>query len=156
MCIRDRCLATGHLSREEIFHLVPLAKKIGVRSIVLTHPIYGSTGLTDPEMRQLTEYENVFAEMCYIFMPIDGFSPEEMAEHIRSVGTERIILSTDSGQISMEPPHVCMQKFICLLYTSFYLFPDFLDITFRKLLSHIHHPLLCLKIYAAVCTGRQP
>lgn len=112
------CLATGHLSREEIFHLVPLAKKIGVRSIVLTHPIYGSTGLTDPEMRQLTEYENVFAEMCYIFMPIDGFSPEEMAEHIRSVGTERIILSTDSGQISMEPPHVCMQKFIDLLSSS--------------------------------------
>lgn len=109
-------LATGHISRDEIFHIVPLAKSRGVRSIVLTHPIYASTALTDAEMRELTgEYENVFAEMCYIFMPIDGFTAEQMVAHIRAVGPERVLLCTDSGQCSMEPPDVCMQRYFDLL-----------------------------------------
>lgn len=109
-------LATGHISRDEVFHLVPLAKAHGVRSIILTHPIYAATGLSDQEMRELTdEYENVFAEMCYIFMPIDGFTPEEMISHIRSVGTDKIILSTDSGQCSQDAPHVAMAKYLQLL-----------------------------------------
>ena len=109
-------LATGHISRDEVFHLVPLAKARGVRSIVLTHPIYPATGLSDQEMRELTtEYENVFAEMCYIFMPIDGFTAEEMVNHIRQVGPDRILLSTDSGQISQDAPHVTMERYLNLL-----------------------------------------
>lgn len=109
-------LATGHISRDEVFHLVPLAKAHGVRSIVLTHPIYPATNLSDREMRELTtEYENVFAEMCYIFMPIDGFTPEEMINHIHQVGPDRIILSTDSGQKSQDAPHIAMAHYLNLL-----------------------------------------
>ena len=53
--------------------------------------------------------------MCYIFMPIDGFTAEQMVAHIHAVGPERVLLCTDSGQCSMEPPDVCMQRYFDLL-----------------------------------------
>lgn len=115
----DIALGTGHISREEIFRTVPLAKSRGVRSIVLTHPTYETTRLTDEEMIALTrEYDHVYAEMCYTFTTLNGVAAEEMASHIRKVGPEKVLLSTDSGQRAGDAPYVCMQKWLDMLANS--------------------------------------
>ncbi|MBP5212226.1 MAG: hypothetical protein J6Z30_05150 [Pyramidobacter sp.] len=95
-------LATGHVSREEVFHLVPLARDLGVEKIILTHPIYETTKLSVADIRALTAPGGVWAEQSYALIPIDGQTPARIAEYIRGVGAEHTILSTDLGQASRQ------------------------------------------------------
>jgi len=94
----DLILATGHISKEEVFHLVPLARSLGVNKIILTHPAYETTELTVDEIRQLTALGGVYAEQSYALMPIDNLTPADVAAHIRGVGAEHTIMTTDLGQ----------------------------------------------------------
>ena len=91
-------LATGHLSKEEVFFLVPLAKSMGVDKIILTHPAYETTELSVEDIRSLTALGGVYAEQSYALMPIDNLTPGDIAAYIRGVGPEHTILSTDLGQ----------------------------------------------------------
>ena len=91
-------LATGHISREEVFHLVPLARSLGVRKIILTHPSYETTRLSLDDLRELTALDGVYAEQSYALMPIDGQTPAQVAGYIREVGAEHTIMTTDLGQ----------------------------------------------------------
>ena len=96
----DLILATGHLSKEEVFHLVPLAKSLGVRKVILTHPAYETTRLTVEEIRQLVSLGGVYAEQSYALMPIDHLTPADVAAYIRGVGAEHTVMSSDLGQKS--------------------------------------------------------
>lgn len=91
-------LATGHISKEEVFHLVPLARSMGVEKIILTHPAYETTKLSVADMLQLTALGGVYAEQSYALMPIDHLTPGDIAAYIRGVGAQHTILSTDLGQ----------------------------------------------------------
>ena len=91
-------LATGHISREEVFHLVPLARSLGVRKIILTHPSYETTRLSLDDLRELTALDGVYEEQSYALMPIDGQTPAQVAGYIREVGAEHTIMTTDLGQ----------------------------------------------------------
>ena len=46
-------LATGHLSRDEIFAVVDAALEAGVRDIVITHPEFPSQDLSVEDQRRL-------------------------------------------------------------------------------------------------------
>lgn len=108
-------LATGHLTRREVLELVPLASSLGVERIILTHPAYHATGLTDEDLLKLTALPGVFAEQSYALMPVDGLSIGEIARMIRLVGPERTILSTDLGQIGGLSPAGGMARYLEML-----------------------------------------
>ena len=91
-------LATGHISKEEVFHLVPLARSLGVEKIILTHPAYETTALTVEDILSLTALGGVYAEESYALMPIDNLTPADVASYIRGVGEEHTIMTTDLGQ----------------------------------------------------------
>ncbi len=111
----DLILATGHLSKEEVFYLVPLARSLGVEKIILTHPAYVTTRLTVPEIRQLTALGGVYAEQSYALMPIDHLTPGDVADYIRGVGPEHTIMSTDLGQRAGMSPGEGMGLFVSLM-----------------------------------------
>lgn len=94
----DLILATGHISKEEVFHLVPLARSMGVGKIILTHPAYETTKLTVEDILRLTALGGVYAEESYALMPIDDLTPADVATYIRGVGAEHTIMTTDLGQ----------------------------------------------------------
>lgn len=94
----DLILATGHISREEVFHLVPLARSMGVNKIILTHPAYETTHLTVDDINQLTVLGGVYAEQSYALMPIDHLTAADIASYIRGVGEAHTIMTTDLGQ----------------------------------------------------------
>lgn len=96
----DLILATGHISKEEVFHLVPLARSLGVGKIILTHPAYETTELTVKDILSLAALGGVYAEQSYALMPIDDLTPVDVAEYIRGVGAEYTVMSTDLGQRS--------------------------------------------------------
>ena len=111
----DLILATGHISKEEVFHLVPLARSMGVQKIILTHPAYETTELTVEDILQLTALGGVYAEQSYALMPIDHLTPADVAAYIRGVGAQHTILSTDLGQRSRISSGEGMKLFASLM-----------------------------------------
>lgn len=98
----DMVLATGHLSRDEIFAVVEAAREEGVRRIVVTHPEFPSQDLSAKDQIRLVE-QGALMERC--FAPAHGgkVSWEKMFENIRAAGVENSFLSTDLGQPTNPP-----------------------------------------------------
>lgn len=96
----DLVLATGHLSAREVEALVPEAVRRGVKRIILTHPLYQVTALSAADMRDLCRLPGVYAELSYVNIEIDDLPVEAYAEVIRTVGPEKVILSSDLGQVN--------------------------------------------------------
>jgi hypothetical protein len=93
----DMILATGHLSRDEIFELVPRALALGVKKIVITHPEFPSQRLSGSEQRLLADMGAVL-EHCFTTTHTGKASWELLFANVRATGTARVILSTDLGQ----------------------------------------------------------
>jgi len=111
----DLILATGHISKAEVFHLVPLARSMGVEKIILTHPAYETTELTVEDILQLTALGGVYAEQSYALMPIDDLTPADVAAYIKGVGPEHTIVTTDLGQRSRMSSGEGMKLFASLM-----------------------------------------
>ncbi len=114
----DMVLATGHITVEETKAVVDKAVDIGIRRIVITHPITAHAGgqPTIDEMKRFAE------QGCYIEHVLFGLMPrarviteEELAEAIREIGPERCIMSTDAGQVFNPPPAYAMRMFIAMM-----------------------------------------
>jgi len=93
-------LATGHLSVSESIALVQMAKAMGLRKIVVTHP--ESELVRMPlEVQQELSGPGVYFERCFVDTTQSmncATSIEEIGERIRRVGFESTLLSTDLGQ----------------------------------------------------------
>ena len=101
---RNRCiLATGHLHADEVKRLVPLALEVGIRRIILTHPHYPSIQLSDSDQKALAKRPEVFIEHCFAVHIQDGVALDAYAQAIRVTGPEKVLLSTDFGQVSSDP-----------------------------------------------------
>jgi Family of unknown function (DUF6282) len=93
----DLVLATGHLSRDEIFTVVDAAVAAGVKTIVVTHPEFPSQSIGAGDQRALAE-KGALLERCFT-TPHTGKVPwETWIENIRATGAENSVLSTDLGQ----------------------------------------------------------
>lgn len=92
-------LATGHSSPEEDLMLVREAKRAGVASIVVTHPMIPPVSMTVAQMR---EAAGMGAYIEFVYNALIGstkvFDVPEYAQAIRAVGPEHCILSSDLGQ----------------------------------------------------------
>ena len=98
----DMVLATGHLSRDEIFALVDGAVAAGVRQIVVTHPEFPSQSLSIPDQQALAE-RGALLERCFT-TPHTGKAPWELiCRASREVGPHHTVWSSDLGQV-FNPP----------------------------------------------------
>ncbi len=95
-------LATGHLSRNEIFAVVDAALEEGVTDIVITHPEFPSQDLSVEEQRALAE-RGALLERCFTTPHTGKVSWERWLDNIRAAGPENSVLSTDLGQV-FNPP----------------------------------------------------
>jgi hypothetical protein len=95
-------LATGHLSRDEIFAVVDAALQAGVRDIVITHPEFPSQDLLQKDQRALAD-KGALLERCFTTPHTGKVSWERWLENIRAAGPEHSVLSTDLGQV-FNPP----------------------------------------------------
>jgi len=95
-------LATGHLSRNEIFAVVDAALEEGVTDIVITHPEFPSQDLSVEDQRALAE-RGALLERCFTTPHTGKVTWEHWLENIRAAGPENSVLSTDLGQV-FNPP----------------------------------------------------
>ncbi|GBD22273.1 hypothetical protein HRbin28_02752 [bacterium HR28] len=95
-------LATGHLGRDEIFAVVQAAREEGVRHIIVTHPDFPSQALTAEDQVRLAEM-GAYLEHCFTPLYSGKVLWETAFAHIRAVGPERVVLSTDLGQPDNPP-----------------------------------------------------
>jgi hypothetical protein len=95
-------LATGHLSREEIFAVVDAAVAEGVEVIVITHPEFPSQNLSVDDQRALAA-RGALLERCFTTPHTGKVEWERWLSNIRDCGPENSVLSTDLGQV-FNPP----------------------------------------------------
>lgn len=98
----DMVLATGHLSGTEIGKVVTAATDAGVRRIVVTHPEFTSQKVPAQVQRELAE-QGALMERCFTTPHSGKVSWSQLFEHVRAVGPEHSVLSSDLGQ-PFNPP----------------------------------------------------
>jgi len=95
----DVVLATGHISPMEVDAVVRRAEELGIRRIIITHPMF----LVNAEMDDMKRWVKQGA--CLEFTAINSFPestlyalpPVKIAGAINAVGADRVILSSDAG-----------------------------------------------------------
>lgn len=109
--VRDRqlVLGTGHVSPAEILAVAHRARELGIDKLLITHAMAEVPGLSLAQMQTLADL-GAYLELDYVnaLMGETAVDPahrawrkvtlEEMAEAIRAIGSEQIILSTDLGR----------------------------------------------------------
>jgi hypothetical protein len=90
-------LATGHLSRDEIFTVVDAAREEGVQEIVITHPDFPSQDLSIDDQASLAA-RGALLERCFTTPHTGKVTWERLFDTIRATGPEHSVLSTDLGQ----------------------------------------------------------
>jgi hypothetical protein len=98
----DLVLATGHLSRDEIFTLVDGAVEAGVQTIVVTHPEFPSQNLSPEDQVELAR-KGALLERAFTTPYTGKCSWERIFEATRAVGAENTVWATDLGQV-FNPP----------------------------------------------------
>lgn len=111
-------LATGHLSADEILDLVPLALARGVRRIIITHPHYPAVALSDGQLGRLVRYPGVYIEHCYAVHTIEQVPLERFTKSILETGSDRVVLSTDFGQLHSLPFPDGSQRYLAELISA--------------------------------------
>jgi hypothetical protein len=98
----DLVLATGHLSRDEIFAVVDAAADEGVRRVIVTHPEFTSQRIKPDDQRELAE-RGAYLERCFTTAYTGKCSWDEMFDGVRAAGAARSFFSSDLGQ-PFNPP----------------------------------------------------
>jgi hypothetical protein len=93
----DLVLATGHLSRDEIFAVVDAALGIGVKRIIITHPEFPSQNINARDQHALAE-RGCYLERCFTTPYTGKTTWELMFANIRASGFRQSFVATDLGQ----------------------------------------------------------
>jgi hypothetical protein len=102
----DMVLGTGHISVQEIYAVTARARQMGVK-VTITHPLNSMFGslLTMGQQKELAAMGAYIEHTFVTCMPFFGsMSPKVIAEHVKAVGEEHCILSTDFGQVLHPAP----------------------------------------------------
>ncbi len=108
----DLVLATGHISIDEIFLVLDMAKSYGIWRVVVNHPLTNIIGANIEDQMEMAKYG--YLEHCFVAcMPQhDALNPREIAGAIEEVGYKRCIMATDFGQIHNPHPTEGMKMFV--------------------------------------------
>lgn len=95
-------LATGHLSRDEIFIVSDAAAAAGVTKIIITHPEFTSQRISPDDQRELGA-RGVYLERCFTTPHTGKCSWEDLFAGVRAAGAAHSFFSSDLGQ-PFNPP----------------------------------------------------
>lgn len=117
----DVALGTGHISPSEIFTVVEAARDAGVKKIIVTHPEFHIVGMSLEEEKRIVKDYDVLLEKVYA-QPIGGGVykknlPDNVA-HMKEIGCEHFIVSTDGGQMQNPEWYNTIAEYIDYLYDS--------------------------------------
>ncbi|MEK9143511.1 MAG: DUF6282 family protein [Patescibacteria group bacterium] len=107
-------LATGHISWQESLKLVKAANALGIKKIIVTHPIYQKIAMPIAVQKHLTTY-GAKIEHCFSMYSIDNIPISEIASQIKAVGYQNCIMSSDVGQTFSPSPSIALKTFSQLL-----------------------------------------
>ncbi len=97
----DAALATGHITIKEAKAVVRDAAKAGVKKIIVTHPLASFVNYSLNDMKEILDLGATFLEHVFndttrqVGHPI---TRKALYEGIKGIGSDRCIMSTDSGQ----------------------------------------------------------
>ena len=97
----DVALGTGHITSREAKVAVREAAKVGVKKIIVTHPLATFVNYTNEDMKEVLDKGAMFLEHVFndvtrqVAYPI---TQKKLADAIRAIGAKYIVMSTDSGQ----------------------------------------------------------
>jgi hypothetical protein len=98
----DVVLATGHLSRDEIFTVVDAAVAAGVDTIVVTHPEFPSQSISPADQQRLAE-RGALMERAMTTAYTGKCTWDAIFKATRAVGAEHTVWGSDLGQV-FNPP----------------------------------------------------
>ncbi|OGE88988.1 MAG: hypothetical protein A3J07_04795 [Candidatus Doudnabacteria bacterium RIFCSPLOWO2_02_FULL_49_13] len=107
-------LATGHISSQESQILVRRAVQLGIKRIIVTHPIYQKINMSLGLQKELAD-RGAYIEQCYSMYSIDKIPISKIARQIKVIGADRCILSSDMGQVFSKSPDQALLDFTHLL-----------------------------------------
>jgi hypothetical protein len=107
-------LATGHVGRDEVLHVVRRARALGVERIVVTHCQSDPPGLRPGDHEALAA-AGALLELTYVTLDMGRASARDTAALIRRVGARHVVLSSDLGQVDRPPPGEGLARFRELL-----------------------------------------
>ena len=107
-------LATGHISVKESVNLIDKTINIGIKKIIITHPIYQKINMSINDQIYLAK-KGCFIESCYSMYSIDKIPISKIAYQIKEIGPKNIILSSDVGQTFSPSPSKALFLFSKLL-----------------------------------------
>jgi len=94
-------LGTGHITKQEALAVVKEAARIGVKKIIVTHPLATFVNYSMDDMKEALNLGATFIEHCFndvtrqVAFPI---TQKTISDAIRAIGAKYTIMSTDSGQ----------------------------------------------------------
>lgn len=118
----DVILNLGHISFDEMKIVVPEAKKLGIGRIVVDHPFFSK--LSVAEQVTLADHGAYINFTAGELLPRWWrLSIEDFASAIRRIGSGRMLLSSDCGQVH-NPQEVESLRIVCQLLIEEGLHPD--------------------------------
>jgi hypothetical protein len=106
-------LATGHIAAGESVLAARYARSLDV-PVIVTHPIYQHIRMPLVQQKELAGL-GCYMEQAYSMYSMDGIAIKDIAEQIRSVGPQSVVLSSDVGQTFSPSPSTALRKFAELL-----------------------------------------
>ena len=108
----DAVLATGHLSTDEIAWLLPVARAGGVRRLLLTHPSWTVPAMSAAEAAELAGDDAYVEITAFQLLHQPDATAATLAAFARTVGLQRIVLSSDAGQPNSPPPPEALSRLV--------------------------------------------
>jgi len=110
-------LATGHVSFEEIRALVDEAHAQGFRKLIVTHPFDKAPGLTLPQVQAIAQPDVRIEFVFCSITPKWAFTTAAAIAHcMKTIGTERFVISSDGGQAHNPMPAEGYRQFVQALH----------------------------------------
>lgn len=111
ICQNDMVLATGHISKHESLALFKEAQRRGIKKMIATHAEFPATYAKIEEQKEYIRCGAVI-EHNYLTIINQEFTIERLKEHIKGVGAEHVILSSDLGQYMNPHPTEGFETFL--------------------------------------------
>jgi hypothetical protein len=97
---RNLTLATGHVTPEEALAIMTEARKRGITRIIVTHPLLGPqyTAMSLPQMQEAVKLGGAI-EITAGALSRDGAAKTRTIEVIKALGTQNVLVASDSGLV---------------------------------------------------------
>jgi hypothetical protein len=84
---------------------------MGIRRIIMTHPLFQTTELDPETMSRMYQQYGAYSELAFVNLAMDHLTYEQYIAVIEAVGSKGVILSSDVGQIFSPTVGDAMREF---------------------------------------------